>query len=62
MKGIISFALGLLPIALLAQQSKDTLKTTLLKEVTVNSIKTVRGIGHMPETKDGIIYSGKKIR
>jgi Fe(3+) dicitrate transport protein len=31
-----------------------------LKEVTVTGIKTVRGTGHMPEVKDGIIYSDKK--
>jgi len=56
----ILLAVGLLPMALLAQQPKDTIKTTVLQEVTVSGIRTVRGTGHMPETKDGIIYSGKK--
>lgn len=60
MKGTILIAIGLLPIALLAQQPKNTSKTTVLQEVTVTGIKTVRGTGHMPETKDGIIYAGKK--
>jgi Fe(3+) dicitrate transport protein len=59
-KETILLAVGLLPMALSAQQPKDTIKTTVLKDVTVTSIKTVRGTGHMPETKDGIIYSGKK--
>ena len=34
--------------------------TILVDEVSINLIKTVRGIGHMPEVKDGIIYAGKK--
>ena len=50
----------LFPISLLAQQSTDTVKTAILKEVTVTGIRTVRGTGHMPEVKDGIIYAGKK--
>jgi len=61
-KGTILLAVGLLPLALLAQQLKDTLKTTVLKKVKLTSIKTVRGAGHMSETKDGIIYSGKKMK
>lgn len=31
-----------------------------LKEVTIIGYKTVNGVGHLLETKDGIIYSGKK--
>ncbi|WP_310557702.1 TonB-dependent receptor domain-containing protein [Flavobacterium sp.] len=31
-----------------------------LKEVIVKGFKTVNGIGHLPESKDGIIYAGKK--
>lgn len=50
----------LFPLSLLAQQIKDTVKTISLKEIIVNGIKTVRGTGHMPEVKDGIIYTGKK--
>ncbi|MEO6869977.1 MAG: TonB-dependent receptor plug domain-containing protein, partial [Ginsengibacter sp.] len=52
----------LFPLSLLAQkiQVKDTTKTISLKEIIINGIKTVRGTGHMPEVKDGIIYAGKK--
>jgi Fe(3+) dicitrate transport protein len=43
-------------------QKKDSLKN---KEINLNEIiiveyKTVNGIGHLPEKKDGIIYAGKK--
>lgn len=54
------FVVVLLPIGLSAQQSKDSIKTVLLKDVSVTGIRTVRGTGHMPEVKDGIIYAGKK--
>ena len=60
MRGTILFVAALLPLSLLAQESKDTSKTVVLKEVTVTGIRTVRGTGHMPEEKDGIIYAGKK--
>ena len=56
----IFFAVICLPIGLWAQPSNDTIKTRFLKEVTVTGIRTVRGTGHMPEVKDGIIYAGKK--
>ena len=39
-------------------QAQDSTQT--LKILTVLGFKTVRGIGHMPEVKDGIIYAGKK--
>ncbi|OQP60085.1 hypothetical protein A3860_34715 [Niastella vici] len=45
-------------IAGLSSNAQDTSK--YLKEVIVTGIKTVRGTGHMPEIKDGIIYAGKK--
>ena len=48
------------PVSLLSQQVRDSIKTVQLKEVSVTGIRTVRGTGHMPEIKDGIIYSGKK--
>ena len=60
MKRCIIISAFLFPITLLAQQQTDTTKTVYLKEVTVTGIKTVRGTGHMPEVKDGIIYAGKK--
>tara|TARA_R110001592_G_scaffold58860_1_gene178622 strand:- start:64456 stop:66630 length:2175 start_codon:yes stop_codon:yes gene_type:complete len=39
-------------------QTKDS--TIVLKEVVIKGIKTVNGVGHLPETKGGIIYAGKK--
>lgn len=54
------FVVVLLPISLAAQQPTDSIKTIQLKEVSVTGIRTVRGTGHMPEVKDGIIYAGKK--
>ncbi len=54
------FLIALFPISVTAQQVKDTSKTIVLKEVSVTGIRTVRGTGHMPEVKDGIIYAGKK--
>jgi len=60
MKKRILFIATIFPISLLAQQHKDTAKTISLKEIIVNGIKTVRGTGHMPEVKNGIIYAGKK--
>ena len=41
-------------------QKRDSIQISMLKEVTVTGFKTVRGTGHMPEVKDGIIYAGKK--
>lgn len=41
-------------------KAQDTDTTHTLKEVIVTGIKTVRGTGHMPQIKDGIIYAGKK--
>lgn len=32
----------------------------VLKEVSVTAYKTVNGVGHLSDTKDGIIYAGKK--
>ncbi len=61
MKNKILIALFVLPVPGIAQQVKeDTTKIKSLKEVTITGIKTVRGTGHMPEVKDGIIYAGKK--
>lgn len=54
------WAAFLLPLSLLAQKETDSSRKYFLKEVTVTGIKTVRGTGHMPEVKDGIIYAGKK--
>lgn len=40
------------------KQVKDSIKA--LDEVIVNGYRTVNGVGHLQETKDGIIYAGKK--
>lgn len=48
-----------LPLTVLAQ-TKDTIKIHTLDDVTIKGIKTVRGTGHMPEVRNGIIYAGKK--
>ncbi len=54
------FVILFTPIISSAQLPKDSMKTVLLQEVNVMGIRTVRGTGHMPEVKDGIIYAGKK--
>ncbi|MBK8711207.1 MAG: TonB-dependent receptor [Niastella sp.] len=59
MQKIVLSLIILFPLTGLAQR-KDSTKTIVLQEVIVNGIKTVRGTGHMPEVKDGIIYAGKK--
>ena len=40
------------------KQLKDSI--IVLKEVSVTGYKSVNGVGHLPDTKDGIIYAGKK--
>ena len=59
LKKILLTAATAFPFTILAQKV-DTIKVNTLKEVTLISFKTVRGTGHMPEVKDGIIYAGKK--
>jgi Fe(3+) dicitrate transport protein len=59
MKKSLLLMAALFPLSLFAQ-IKDSTKTISLKEIIVTKIKTVRGTGHMPEVKDGIIYAGKK--
>ena len=39
-------------------QKADSIK--MLPDVTVLGYKTVNGVGHLPEIKNGIIYAGKK--
>ncbi|PSL45707.1 Fe(3+) dicitrate transport protein [Chitinophaga niastensis] len=50
----------LLPFVASAQRPADSIRIHYLKDVRINAIRTVRGTGHLPEEKDGIIYSGKK--
>ena len=57
-KKIISGVIILLSCLTTRAQEKDTIKT--LKEVILTGYKTVNGVGHMLETKEGIIYAGKK--
>ena len=48
-------------IILISQLSVSQIKdTTKLTEVQVKGFKTVNGIGHLSDAKDGIIYAGKK--
>jgi Fe(3+) dicitrate transport protein len=59
LKNILLATIITFPFVAFAQKT-DTIKTQTLKEVKVIGFKTVRGTGHMPEIKDGIIYAGKK--
>lgn len=47
-------------IIMVQAQKKDTLKVQSINEVIVNGYKTVNGVGHLLDEKDGIIYAGKK--
>ncbi|WP_298392320.1 TonB-dependent receptor plug domain-containing protein [Hydrotalea sp.] len=59
MKKVFLLQWLLLPVIIFSQ-NLDTPKVHILKNVLVTGFKTVRGIGHMPDFKDGIIYAGKK--
>lgn len=52
--GIIALATALPAVAQKADSSK------ILPSVTVTRYKTVNGVGHLPDVKNGIIYAGKK--
>lgn len=43
-----------------AQVTVDTTGASFLKGVQVIGIRTIRGTGHLPPIKEGIIYAGKK--
>ncbi len=61
MKTIVSGLISLLSFtASTAQQVKVSDSAKTLQEVTVIGYKTVNGVGHFLESKDGIIYAGKK--
>ena len=50
-----------LSIFFIFQLSNSQIKdTTKLAEIIVTGFKTVNGIGHLSDSKDGIIYAGKK--
>ena len=57
-KKIIIAIVALLNFIIAQAQQKDSSK--ILKEVIVTGYKTVNGVGHLLEMKDGIIYAGKK--
>ncbi|MGZ4043073.1 MAG: TonB-dependent receptor family protein, partial [Bacteroidia bacterium] len=44
----------------LLSQNKDSSNAIKLQEIIITEYRTVNGVGHMPEVKDGIIYAGKK--
>ena len=44
----------------IAQTSDTTKKEKTLEEVIITEYRTVNGVGHLPEEKNGIIYAGKK--
>ncbi|HUQ64760.1 MAG TPA: TonB-dependent receptor [Flavitalea sp.] len=52
--------LHVVPLYSISQVIPDTSVSSTLQPVTVTGIKIVRSTGHMPDVKDGIIYSGKK--
>ncbi|SFZ94747.1 Fe(3+) dicitrate transport protein [Flaviramulus basaltis] len=58
LKKLILIPTILLVSHLTIAQKKDSIIG--LNEVIVRGYKTVNGVGHLPETKDGIIYAGKK--
>ena len=43
-------------------QNTDSLKNKELdlSEIIITEYRTVNGLGHLPDEKDGIIYAGKK--
>ncbi len=48
-------------IFFISQLSNSQIKdTTKLNEIVIKGFKTVNGIGHLSDSKDGIIYAGKK--
>ena len=57
MKGLIATALLILS-GLTGFAQQDSTRT--LKHVTITGYRTVNGVGHMMDVKEGIIYAGKK--
>ena len=50
--------LGLINFCVIQAQTTDSIYR--LNEVIVKEFKTVNGVGHLPDTKNGVIYAGKK--
>lgn len=61
-KHIITFITLIIFRVIGIAQTNDTLKVIekTLDEVKIFEYKTVNGVGHLPDEKDGIIYAGKK--
>jgi len=57
-KYITAASLAVMFMSSVQSQTKDTVKN--LTPVIVTGYKTVNGVGHLMEIKDGIIYAGKK--
>jgi Fe(3+) dicitrate transport protein len=57
-KKIITGIIALLSLMTAKAQQKDTVR--MLKEVKITGYINVRGVGHLLEVKDGVIYAGKK--
>ncbi len=59
---IIGFLISFFTPSINAQQHSDTTKTTIheLKEIDITSTRTLKGMGHLKDEKDGVIYAGKK--
>lgn len=45
-----------------AQTTTDSInnKVLALDEIIISEVRTINGIGHLPDEKDGVIYAGKK--
>ena len=61
-KFISCFTILSLSTHFISAQNIDTTKINTIKlpEINVVSYKTVNGVGHLPDEKNGIIYAGKK--
>ena len=55
------FLTGLILLVLISNCDAQALPdTNTLQSIKVSGIRTIRGIGHLPPVKDGIIYAGMK--
>ena len=57
---LVTGAILLCAIATQAQKKSIKDSVFVLNGVTVTGYKTMNGVGHLLETKDGVIYAGKK--
>jgi Fe(3+) dicitrate transport protein len=59
-KIILAVSCFILSALKVCAQKIDTTNTGLLPGVTITGIKSVNGVGHLLQQKNGIIYAGKK--